>query len=489
MSKYNFLAFDLGASSGRALLGILENEKLELVEIHRFKNQMTQLHGSYFWNIYNLFDNLKAGLKRCISEFNVQPDSIGIDTWGVDYSLITKEGHLAGLPFAYRDHRTDNSMEDFFKVLSKEETYLLSGIQFLQFNTLFQLFSSVQNNYSGLKEAESLLFTPDTLNYLFTGVKKNEYTIASTSQLLKPGKPIWEDKLFEAAKIPKTLVEEIILPGTELGKILPEIMEETGSNQIPCIAVAAHDSASAVVAVPAEGENWAYLSSGTWSLVGIESPVPLVSEKTLEMNFTNEGGVESTTRFLKNIMGMWLIQECKRIWDLEKEIGWQEIVDLSLEAEPFKCLINPDYPTFLNPGNMPKAIQEYCIKTNQAVPETIGEIARCIYDSLVLKYKFTIEQIESVTGKKIEKLHIIGGGAYNKMMNQLTANAIGIPVVAGPTEATAIGNIMLQAKALGAVDSLSEIREVVRDSFEATEYKPLPKLDWDTAFDTFKKLQ
>lgn len=488
MSKKHFLAFDIGASSGRAILGTLKNGKLDLIEVHRFKNQMSLIHGKYFWNIFNLFDELKIGLKKCISKHNIQPDSIGVDTWGVDYSLVTGDGQLIGLPFAYRDHRTDNAIADFFKILPKEETYFLSGIQFLQFNTLFQLFASVKENYSHLKIAESLLFTPDTLNYLFTGVKKNEYTIASTSQLLKPGKPEWEPKLFESAGIPQKLMGEIVQPGDEIGKILQEVQEETGSDEISCIAVASHDTASAIASVPADGENWAYLSSGTWSLLGIESHVPLVSEKTLKMNFTNEGGVNGTTRFLKNIMGMWLIQECKRIWDEENEMDWQDIVDLSNTAEPFKYLINPDDPTFLNPGDMPLAIHDYCRKTNQPIPETKGEIARCIYDSLVLKYKFTIKQIELVTGKKIEKLHIIGGGANNKNMNQLIANAIDIPVFAGPTEATAIGNIMIQAKAMHAVNSLIEIRKVIRESFEVTEYKCSPKLDWDAAYAKFEKL-
>lgn len=488
MSKKYFLAFDLGASSGRAILGILENKKLELKEIHRFRNRMTRIHGSYYWNIYSLFDELKTGLKKCISDYKIQPDSIGIDTWGVDYSLVSRSGQLIGLPFAYRDHRTDNAMDGFFRIFSKKETYLKTGIQFMQFNTLFQLFASAQEKHSRLNIAESLLFTPDTLNYLFTGVKKNEYTIASTSQLLKPGKAEWEKELFEAAGISPDLVEEIVQPGTEVGKILPEIQEDTGSGPIPCIAVASHDTASAIASVPAEGENWAYLSSGTWSLLGIESPVPLVSEQTLEMNFTNEGGVEGTTRFLKNIMGMWLIQECKRIWDEEKEMEWQEIVDLCSDADHFKCFINPDDQVFLNPGNMPRAIQDYCRKTGQYVPETKGEIARCIYDSLVLKYRYTIGQIESVTGKKIEKLNIIGGGANNKMMNQLTADAIGIPVYAGPTEATAIGNIMMQAKASGEVRSLAEIRDVIRNSFEVGVYMPSPKLDWDAAYKKFEKL-
>ncbi|MEE4284888.1 MAG: rhamnulokinase [Mariniphaga sp.] len=488
MSKNHFLAFDLGASSGRAMLGTLENGRLNLTEVHRFKNQMTRIHGTYFWNIFSLFDELKTGLKKCVSELKIQPQSIGIDTWGVDYALVTKQGRLSGLPFAYRDHRTEKSMEQFFQRMSRKETYLLSGIQFMQFNTLFQLFASVLNSDAEIKMAEKLLFTPDALNYLFTGIQKNEYTIASTSQMLKPGEPEWEYKLFDAAGIDRKLGGEIIIPGNVLGNILSEIQEETGSESIPCVAVASHDTASAVASVPAEGKNWAYLSSGTWSLLGIESQQPLVSEKSLDMNFTNEGGVEGTTRFLKNIMGMWLIQECKRIWDLEKEITWQEIVDLSNHAVPFKCLINPDDSIFLNPGNMPGAIQNYCRKTKQPVPESKGEIARCIYDSLALKYKYTIGQIEEITGEKIEKLHIIGGGANNELLNQFTANATGIPVFAGPTEATAIGNILLQAKALGVLNSLQEVREVVKSSFEVEIYNPVSKMNWESAFEKFKRL-
>jgi rhamnulokinase len=488
MSKNHFLAFDLGASSGRAMLGTLENDRLKLTEVHRFKNQMTRIHGTYFWNIFNLFDELKTGLKKCVSELNIQPQSFGIDTWGVDYALVNSAGRFTGLPFAYRDHRTDKSMEQFFQRMPKKETYLLSGIQFMQFNTLFQLFASVQNEDQELKSAEKLLFTPDALNYLFTGVQKNEYSIASTSQMLKPGKPEWEYKLFDAAGIDFKLGGEIVLPGTLLGNILPEIQEETGSKNISCVAVASHDTASAVASVPADGKNWAYLSSGTWSLLGIESQQPLVSEKSLEMNFTNEGGVEGTTRFLKNIMGMWLIQECKRIWDQENEITWQEIVELSNRSKPFKCLINPDDSVFLNPGNMPEAIQNYCRKTKQPVPENKGEIARCIYDSLALKYKYTIGQIETITGEKIKKLHIIGGGANNEMLNQFTANAAGIQVIAGPTEATAIGNILMQAKALGVINSLEEIRNVVRNSFEMKYYNPVTDLNLNQAFSNFEVL-
>ncbi len=488
MKTNHFLAFDIGASNGRAILGTLINNKLKLTEVHRFRNEMVRIHGSYFWNIFSLFEELKTGLKKCIREFNVHPQSIGIDTWGVDYALIMPDGKLSGLPFAYRDHRTDKAMEEFFRILSRKDTYFLSGNQFMQFNTLFQLFSSVRKNDPTLSVAENMLFTPDALSYLFTGIKKNEYTIASTSQLIKPGKPEWEKKLFKAAGIPEKLACEIVMPGTILGNVLSEVDEQTGCGNIPCVAVASHDTASAVVSVPAEGENWAYLSSGTWSLLGIETPAPIVSEKSLEMNFTNEGGAELQTRFLKNIMGMWLIQECKRMWDNEKELTWQAIVNMSNAAQPFECFINPDSSLFLNPGNMPEAIQSFCRKTNQKVPQSKAQIARCIYDSLVLKYKYTLEQIENVSGKKISKLHVIGGGANNEMLNQLTSDATGIPVVSGPIEATAIGNLLMQAKALGIVDSLAQIREIVRESFEVNTYYPDRNPVWELAYERFKKI-
>lgn len=488
MGKYYLLAFDLGASGGRAILGTLSDGRLNLDEVHRFQNRMIQIHGSFYWNIFSLFDELKTGLRKCISDFGVQPDSIGIDTWGVDYSLLNHEGQIIGLPYAYRDHRTDSAMESFFKLMPAKDVYNLTGTQFMQFNTLYQLFVSAKNKYSILDIADSLLFTPDTLNYLFTGIRKNEYTITSTSQLLKPGKPEWEKKLFKTAGISKKLVEEIIQPGNILGSLTESVCRETKSKPIPCIAVASHDTASAVASVPAIGGNWAYISSGTWSLMGIESPVPIVNERSRTLNFTNEGGVEGTTRFLKNIMGMWLIQECKRVWDQEWQLEWNELVQMSKAAAPFKSLINPDESVFLNPVSMPEAIRSYCLKTGQPAPETKGEITRCIYDSLILKYKHTLSQIESLTGEKIEKIHIIGGGAHNREINQLTANATVVPVFAGPTEATSIGNILYQAKGLGLVGSLEEIREIVRNSFEVAEFQPNPKLDWDKAYKQFCQL-
>lgn len=488
MKDTHFLAFDIGASSGRAILGTFDGTRLQLKEVHRFQNQMLLLHGHFHWNIYSLFSELKKGLALCLRQEKVQPDSIGIDTWGVDYGLVTKDGYLAGLPFAYRDHRTDQAMEQFFERMDADKTYQLSGIQFMQFNTLFQLFASSRDKLSVLDMADSLLFTPDLLNWMFTGIRKNEYTIASTSAMLKPGRAEWEPELIRAAGVSPDLMRSIVLPGTILGPILKEVCNETGSCEIPCVAVASHDTASAVASVPASGNNWAYISSGTWSLMGVETAFPVISEKSRQLNFTNEGGVDATTRLLKNIMGMWLIQECKRIWDKESPIEWTDIVEMSVKSEPFAFLIDPDHPGFLNPPDMVEAIREYCRITGQLVPVTKGQIARCIYDSLALKYKYTLGQLEDLTSVKMERIHIIGGGANNSFLCQLTADATGLPVTAGPMEATAIGNILMQARALGLVNSLDEMRAIVKASFEPFEYEPQFHNGWEEAYPKWQEI-
>ncbi len=489
MDKRYFLGFDLGASSGRAMLGTLSGGKLELTEIHRFTNQMQLINGHYFWNIFSLFNELKTGLKKCVKEYGIQPESIGVDTWGVDFVHLTKEGLILSLPFAYRDSRTNTSMDDLFQVVPQEEVYAQTGIQFMQFNSLFQLFSMVKDQSSLLEITDSILFMPDALNYLFSGVKKSEFSIASTSQMIVPGTCNWNLELIEKAGIPTKILQEIILPGTILGPILPEVSGETGSKPVPVIAVAGHDTGSAIVSVPGLQNNFAYISSGTWSLMGIESPTPIVSEQTRQLNFTNEGGVEGTTRFLKNIMGMWLIQEVQRIWENEgTKYSWPEMVELARKSEPFKFLVNPDDPMFLNPRDMVQAVRDFCYQTAQGTPQNHGETIRCIYDSLALKYRFTMEQIQDITGKPIEVLHIIGGGANNHFLNQLTADATGLNVVAGPTEATAIGNILIQAKALGYVASLNEIRELVANSFELVHFVPSGELDWEEAYNRFLRV-
>jgi len=489
MNKRYFLAFDLGASSGRAILGTLVNDILELTEIHRFANQMQLINGHYFWNIFSLFNELKTGLKKCVKEYGIQPESIGVDTWGVDFVHLNKEGLIISLPFAYRDSRTNTSMDDLFHIVPPEAVYAQTGIQFMQFNSLFQLFSMVKDQSSLMEITDSILFMPDALNYLFSGVKKSEFSIASTSQMIIPGTCDWNFELIEKAGIPKYIFQEIILPGTILGNITKEVAGETGSKSVPVIAVAGHDTASAIVSVPCSLNNFAYISSGTWSLMGIECQKPHISEQTRQLNFTNEGGVDGTTRFLKNIMGMWLIQEVQRIWEEEgMKYTWTAMVELARRSEPFQFLINPDDQMFLNPRDMTQAIRDFCYQTAQGTPQNHGEVIRCIYDSLALKYRFTLEQIRDVSDQPIEVIHIIGGGANNHFLNQLTADATGLNVVAGPTEATAIGNIMIQAKALGYVGSLAEIRQIVADSSELVQFIPSGELDWDEAYNRFLRI-
>lgn len=488
MTTRNFLAFDLGASSGRAILGTISDHKLSLKEIHRFDNQMVEINGSFYWNIFSLFGELKTGLKKCIHDFGIQPESVGVDTWGVDIALLDRNGMIVGLPYAYRDPRTDTAMEEVFKIIPKKELYLMTGIQLMQFNTLFQLYAYKRDRSPLLEITTDILFMPDALGYLFSGVKKNEFSIASTSQFLKPGKLEYEQKLFDAIGFDINLMEELVLPGTVLGTIKADIQKETGSAPIPVVAVAAHDTASAIASVPATGHNWAYISSGTWSLMGIESDHPLISEEIQKLNFTNEGGVEGTTRFLKNIMGLWLLQECRRTWSAEHDYSWPEMVEMSLKAQPFKCLIDPDAREFLNPGNMPTAIAAFCAKTGQPEPETHGEIIRTIFESLALKYRATLDSIREVSTNEIEKIHIIGGGANNELLCQYAANATNLQVYAGPTEATAIGNIMMQAKALDAVSSLGEIRQMVFNSFGTKIFYPQDADSWNSVYQRFKNL-
>ncbi len=488
MTTRNFLAFDLGASSGRAILGTISDHKLSLKEIHRFDNQMVEINGSFYWNIFSLFGELKTGLKKCIHDFGIQPESVGVDTWGVDIALLDRNGMIVGLPYAYRDPRTDTAMEEVFKIIPKKELYLMTGIQLMQFNTLFQLYAYKRDRSPLLEITTDILFMPDALGYLFSGVKKNEFSIASTSQFLKPGKLEYEQKLFDAIGFDINLMQELVLPGTVLATIKADIQKETGSAPIPVVAVAAHDTASAIASVPATGRNWAYISSGTWSLMGIESDHPLISEEIQKLNFTNEGGVEGTIRFLKNIMGLWLLQECRRTWSAEHDYSWPEMVEMSLKAQPFKCLIDPDAREFLNPGNMPTAIAAFCAKTGQPEPETHGEIIRTIFESLALKYRATLDSIREVSTNEIEKIHIIGGGANNELLCQYAANATNLQVYAGPTEATAIGNIMMQAKALDAVSSLGEIRQMVFNSFGTKIFYPQDADSWNFVYQRFKNL-
>jgi rhamnulokinase len=484
MKDKKFLAFDIGAESGRALLGNLKDNKIELKEIHRFPNGMMNVLGHYHWNIYRLYEEIQKSLEICAIEEKVMPEAIGIDTWGVDYALLAKDGSILEVPFAYRDPRTNSAIEEFFTIVPRKKIYELTGNQFLQFNTLFQLYAAKRDKSPILEMATDLLFMPDVLNYMITGIKKSEFTYATTSQLYNPMKNDWEDELFKALDISRSIMQEIVSPGTILGDLHEAICRQVGIDPLPVIAVAAHDTGSAIAAIPAAGTNWAYISSGTWSLMGIESAKPLISPKTLEYNLTNEGGVGYTFRVLKNIMGLWLLQQCRKSWS-DQNYDYGTLVELAKTASPFKAFLDPEAPDFLNPDDMPTAIAGYCRRTGQYEPASHAEVVRMILESLALKYRFTLDQLKDVSPFNIEKIYIIGGGVQNKTLCQFTANATGLPVIAALVEGTAVGNIMVQAMALGYVNSLREIRKVIGNSFEPTVYEPQQVQQWENAYDNF----
>lgn len=488
MSTSQYLAFDIGAESGRAILGALADGQLSIQQISRFANGTLEVNGHLHWNIYRLFEEIKTALQACAAHHTDKPASIAIDTWAVDFGLIGREGDILGLPFAYRDHRTAGMMEEMFKMVPQERLYQLTGIQMLPFNTIFQLLAMARNRSSLLQIAQHLLFIPDLLNYLLTGEKKSEFSLATTSQLYNPMKQDWEKELLKAIGVSRALMPEVVAPATKLGTLLSTIARETGMQQVPVVACASHDTGSAVAAVPAQGQDWAYLSSGTWSLMGVEVHAPVITTQTQQLNFTNEGGVSGTFRLLKNIMGLWLVQQCRKAWLAQREFSYEELMKLAANTTPSKSWIDPDSPEFLNPPDMPAAVQAYCRRTGQAVPQSHAQIIRCVYESLALKYRLVLEQLKQVHSQKISRLHIVGGGANNTLLCQWTANATGLPVFAGPTEATAIGNIMVQALASGQVQSLAEIRGLVATSFPPVRFEPQEQEAWNEAFVRFHKL-
>ncbi len=485
MTPHTFIAFDLGATSGRAIAGTLADDKITMEEISRFNNGIIAVGNHFHWNILGIYNILKNSLKTCAAEGKFRPESVGIDTWGVDFGLLAEDGSLLGEPYAYRDPHTNGMPEEYFKLVPREKVYELTGIQVMSFNSLFQLFAMKRNGSSLLAAAKDLLFLPDLLNYLFTGVKKAEFTIASTSQMLNPKTMTWAPELFSAFGAPLSLMQDVVLPGTIVGQLADNIVKETGIGKIPVIAVGAHDTASAIAAVPAEGENFAYISSGTWSLMGIETKKALIDKETAAMNFTNEGGVEGTFRFLKNITGMWLLEQCRKDWE-QKNYSYDRLVEMAKAEKPFLCFVDPDAPDFLNPESMVKAIRDYCSRTGQKTPETDAQVVRCIFESLAMKYRYTLELLHRVSPHPIEKIHVIGGGSKNAYLCQLTANAGGMPVIAGPAEGTAMGNLLVQAMALGYLKSLADIRRVVRNSVETETYLPQDTGEWDKAYQTFR---
>ena len=482
--KKCYLAIDLGATSGRGIVGYLENGKLETVEVNRFANAFVPVNGHLFWNIYKLFDEILNSIQLATQKgFAIQ--SIGIDTWGVDFGLINEDGYLTGLPYIYRDSISDGAVEQLAnEIMPISELYTIAGIQTMQLNSVFQLFAQKKQKTNTFLNAKKLLFTPDLLNYLLTGVYLNEYTIASTSSLLNCKERNWDGLLLSKFGIEKDLFSKIVFPGDTVGRLTAQLSQHLNVPAIPVIAVASHDTASAVAAIPAIGSEFAYLSLGTWSLMGIESAQPIINEETFADSFTNEGGVNGTIRFLKNITGFWLIEQCIQSWEKQgQKVTYAQIDAEVLLAKPFERFIDCDADDFKQAGDMVTMITNYLIKTNQTIPQTYGEWARCIFESLAMKYRFTLDKLARHASFKIKAIHAIGGGTKNHLLCQLTANATQLPVIAGPVEATASGNILVQALAMKELSSFDDIREVMRNSVETKTYLPTEKLEWETQYE------
>ncbi|MBI3417277.1 MAG: rhamnulokinase [Verrucomicrobia bacterium] len=484
MAKH-YLACDLGAESGRLMLGTLDGSRLELEEIHRFTNTPLRLDGSLQWNIPLLFDELKIGL-RLIASRKIPIQSIGCDAWGVDYVLFDDAGKIISPTFHYRDDRCARGVEAAYSKINWPAIFAETGIQFIPINTIFQLAAESSKR---LARARRLLMIGDAFNFLLSGVAKIEESMASTSQLYNPRTRNWSARLLDTLNLPAKIFPEIVSSGTRLGKLLPSIATETGLPPIEVIATCAHDTAAAVAAVPTSGGNWAYISSGTWSLMGAELSSPIISDACRELNFTNEIGFGGTVRLLKNIVGLWIVQECRREWSRAgDELDYAMLASLAAESPPFASLINPADARFAKPGEMPAKIAAFCRETSQPAPTTPGATIRCVLESLALLYRKTRNQIEQLIGKKLERLHVVGGGGRNGLLNQFTANALQIPVLAGPVEATAAGNVLVQAIALGDVSSLAAARKIVADSTAIQTFLPCETALWNQANERFERL-
>ncbi len=484
------LAFDLGASSGRAMLGSYDGEKIQMEEIHRFSNDTVTVNGTFYWDTLRLFFEIKQGISLAMQKGGF--DAIGIDTWGVDYGMIDKNGRLLSSGVHYRDARTEGIAEQAWKTVSKEEIYSRAGLQYMRFNTLYQLYYMKNHEPELFALCDKILLTPDLFAYFLTGEKRIEMTNASTTNMLDAKTKEWDYELCEKLGIPTHILPQIIAPGEVYGNLSPEICEELGCPSVPVIASATHDTASAVVATPAQTDDFVYISCGTWSLFGIESDTPILTEEAMQSNFTNETGYNKTTRFLKNIMGLWVIQESRRQWIREgqQNVTYAVLEQDALACEPFKCFIDCDDPSFEAPGNVPKRIQEFCQRTGQYVPQTRGEIMRCIYQSLAMKYRYTFEALKELRGRDFGSINVIGGGTKDNFLCQLTANATGVPVSAGPGEATVMGNIAVQLMSLGEIKNLKHAREVVTASTNLITYQPDPaeKAVWDAAYEEYVKI-
>jgi len=482
----NYIAFDIGASNGRCMLGKFDGEKLHLETINRFDNCYIRVHDHLYWDVLGLYENIKLSLRIASRNTTDEITSIAVDTWGVDFGLLDNNGNLIGNPYCYRDPHTSGIMEEVFKVVPRWEVFNITGVQFMTVNTLYQLMAIIRAESPAFKIAKTFLMMPDLINYWLTGRKFCEYTNATTTQCLDATGKNWAFQMLGDLGIPVDIFPEILKPGQIVDNISVHVREEIGLGEIPVIAGASHDTAAAVAAVPAYVENFAYLSSGTWGLLGVEIPEPMLTEQVYEYNFGNEGGVFDTIRLLRNMVNMWFIQECTRIWKLAGEYySWEKIINMACDARPFTAFIDTDEKEFLLPENMPQAIQAYCKRTGQNVPQSKGEILRTIMESLAMNYRYSFDILTNILGTPPEVFHIVGGASRNSLLNQFTANALGIPVAAGPSEATALGNIIIQMIAMGDVANIQEARSLLAVSFPTKTFEPRDMRQWDENYETF----
>jgi sugar (pentulose or hexulose) kinase len=489
-ANHCYLAIDLGATSGRVIAGIHDGKRLSLEEAHRFGNGAVEVDGTFRWDIEKLFGEVKTGIAKACAKYGDAVVSVGVDTWGVDYGLIGGDGKLLEQPYAYRDERTQGMEAAICERVPREEVYRATGIQFAFYNTLLQVFAAVSSGSEAVAQAERLLFTPDLINYWLTGRQVNERSIASTSQMYNPHTGTWATDLLERLGIPTRMLGDIVDPGTVLGELTAEVRKETGAQALKVVAPGCHDTACAVAAVPATGDSHAYLSSGTWSIMGIESPEPVTTAEALSSGFTNEGGVFGTTRVLRNICGLWLLEECKRTWaEAGEDHTYEELLAMAAQAPPFAAVVDPDSPDFATPGDMPARIRAFCERTGQTPPADKGSVIRTALESLALKYRSVFAQLETFMQRTLDTLHIVGGGTKNEMLNQFTANALDRRVVTGPVEATAAGNVMMQMVATGQLASLDEGRALIRDSFETGTYEPSDTAAWKAAHARFVEVE
>jgi rhamnulokinase len=477
--KFNYIAVDLGAESGRVMLASLCKKKLSLQQVHRFANGPIEQQDSLRWDFQKIFSEIKTGIRKA---FAVTPniESIGIDTWGVDFGLIDERGTLLENPYHYRDKRTEGVLEKACEIIPKKDIYFNTGIQFLQLNSLYQLLAYKWQKPDVLSKASKLLFMPDLFVYFLTGTIGAEYTIASTSQIMDMNTGRWSQKLLQALDLPEELLPDIIQPATVIGTLKKQIAQELNCKPLPVIAVGSHDTASAVAAIPVTKElNWAYLSSGTWSLLGAEIPSPVINDTSFQMEFTNEGGVEGSIRLLKNIVGLWLVQQCRSQWSKDGlDYDYAELTEMAAKAVPFTALIDIEYKNFLSPGNMPEKINQFLKSTKQHTIVDKGQMVRVILESLALYYRQVLQMLEKLLAKEIDVLHVVGGGSKNRLLNQLTADATGKKVIAGPVEATVVGNIIMQAVSKGHIDCITDARKIIAASFDITEYTPHQTSSW-----------